>query len=130
MAKPILPLDRLVMPAHRVYRLVGRPGGDQHPLPCQHLGLEEGQPRPPAIPAGSSMRPSPVSPQAWSPCTHTQHGACRRHCNCATVALGAQGGPTSRGSWLVQSATARWRWAAPGTTGSAGHRPGHAAAWP
>jgi hypothetical protein len=65
MAKPILPLERLVMP--RTGSMASKVGRrDQHLLARQRLGRKKAISSSSSSSA-SSMRPSPVSPQAWSP---------------------------------------------------------------
>ena len=53
--------------AHRVDRLERRAGGDQHALAGEDLRLRAGAIAAAKISSASSMRPSPTSPQAWSP---------------------------------------------------------------
>ena len=52
--------------AHRIDRLEGRPGGDSTRLPASSLGWKKAISSSSSS-AGSSIRPSPISPQAWSP---------------------------------------------------------------
>ena len=75
MAKPILPLERLVMPPNRIDgRRVGA-GADQH-FPASQApwaGRTQRVRRP--VLFGLEHAPSPTSPQAWSPCPAEDAGA-------------------------------------------------------
>ena len=65
-AKPILPLDRLVMPRTGSMASKVGPAVISTRLPASRLGWKKAISSSRSS-AGSSMRPSPTSPQAWSP---------------------------------------------------------------
>ncbi len=66
MAKPILPLDRLVMPRTGSMASKVGPAVISTRLPARRLGWKKATSSSHSS-AASSMRPSPTSPQAWSP---------------------------------------------------------------
>jgi hypothetical protein len=103
MAKPILPLDRLVMP--RTGSMASKVGPAVTSTCCPPAPWAgRMRSRPAATPAAPTCGHHPFRHRPGRPCPHPIHvqpsAAIAPHC------AGWPGGPTSRGSWRVQAAAA------------------------
>ena len=103
--------------AHRVDRLEGRPGGDEHALAEQRLRLEE---RDQLLEQLVGLEHAAVADLAAGllAAAHAEHGgAVGRDLRAGCAA--SPGAPTSRGSWPARRAAGSARSAAPGTAAAA-----------